>query len=231
MNAQPCRLVVLISGRGSNMQAIVEACRQRGSGAQVVAVVANTAAAAGLDWAQQQGIATQVVAHRDYAGREAFDAELARVIEGYRPDYVLLAGFMRILTPAFVARFKARLINIHPSLLPAFPGLHTHRQALDTGVQWHGCSIHFVTPALDQGPIIAQGILPVMAGDTPETLAQRLLRLEHVLYACVTHWLGQGRVQLDDHGCVQVRGVASRGFVLMDDRVVLAGEGAALCAD
>ncbi len=219
----PRRLVVLISGRGSNMQAIVEAAGEPGSGAEVVAVIANTPRAAGLQWAQARGIATAVVPHDAHADRESFDAALAGVIDGHRPDYVLLAGFMRILTPGFVAHFQGRLINIHPSLLPAFPGLHTHRQALQTGVQWHGCSIHFVTPLLDQGPIIAQGTLPVTDADTPGSLAARLLQLEHVLYARVTHWLGQGRVQLLDSGRVLVHGEASRAFLLAADGVVQAG--------
>src|SRR5690606_1087635 len=138
--------------------------------------IANKADAAGLEWARERGIQTAVVPHRDYDSREAFDQALADTIEAYQPHYVLLAGFMRVLTPAFVEQFNGRLINIHPSLLPAFPGLHTHRQALAMGVQWHGCTILFVTPVLDHGPIVAQGVVPVLSDDTPDDLAGRVLQ-------------------------------------------------------
>lgn len=200
------------------MRAIVETLRRRALAAEVCAVISNVAGAAALDWARSQGIATQTVPHRDYASRELFDAALAEAVSAHRPDYVLLAGFMRVLTPAFVERFNGRLINIHPSLLPAFPGLHTHQQALAMGVQWHGCTVHFVTPVLDHGPIIAQGIVPVMAGDTPADLADRLLRVEHQAYGEVAGWLAEGRVTLDALQRVQVRGVSSRSFILPSDR-------------
>ncbi len=222
-----CRLVVLISGRGSNMQAIVNAVNaasHRGLPAQVCAVIANKPDAAGLAWAQEQGIETIVVPHRDYATREAFDIALAAAIDAYQPDYVLLAGFMRVLTPGFVEQFNGRLINIHPSLLPVFPGLHTHQQALATGVQWHGCTVHFVTPVLDHGPIVAQGMVPILADDTPDKLAERLLGVEHRLYADVVRWLIEGRVRLDAMQRVQVRGVASRAFVLTPAGVVSSEE-------
>ncbi|NYT79401.1 phosphoribosylglycinamide formyltransferase [Alcaligenaceae bacterium] len=219
-NTPGCRLVILISGRGSNMQTIVETVRQQGLAAQVCAVIANKADAAGLAWAREQGIATEVVPHREYANREAFDAALAQAIEAYQPHYVLLAGFMRVLTPGFVERFNGRLINIHPSLLPSFPGLHTHQQALALGVQWHGCTMHFVTPVLDHGPIIAQGIVPVQANDTPDDLSARLLLVEHRLYADVVRWLAEERVSLDAMQRVQVRGIASRSFVLTPVGVV-----------
>lgn len=218
-NASPCRIVVLISGRGSNMQSIVNTVREAGLSARVCAVIANKADAAGLQWAQSNGIATQVVAHRDYATRDDFDAALAEAVEAHAPHYVLLAGFMRVLTPGFVERFNGRLINIHPSLLPAFPGLHTHQQALATGVQWHGCTVHFVTPVLDHGPIIAQGMVPVLAGDTPDDLAARLLQVEHRIYADVVRWLAEGRVTLDSMQRVLVRGVDSRAFVLTSQGV------------
>ncbi|NYT50971.1 phosphoribosylglycinamide formyltransferase [Parapusillimonas granuli] len=201
------------------MQAIVNALRERALPAEVCAVIANRADAAGLAWARQQGLATQVVAHRDYASRDDFDAALAAAIDAHDPHYVLLAGFMRVLTPAFVERYNGRLINIHPSLLPAFPGLHTHQQALAMGVQWHGCTIHFVTPVLDYGPVIAQGVVPVLAGDTPDRLAARVLGVEHRMYAEVAGWLAEGRVALDAMQRVQVRGVASRAFVLTPDGV------------
>ncbi|NYT82994.1 phosphoribosylglycinamide formyltransferase [Alcaligenaceae bacterium] len=201
------------------MQAIVETIRERALPAKVCAVISNKPDAAGLDWAREQGVATQVVAHRDYASRDAFDAALAAAIDVHEPHYVLLAGFMRVLTPAFVERYNGRLINIHPSLLPAFPGLHTHQQALAMGVQWHGCTIHFVTPVLDYGPVIAQGVVPVLAGDTPEHLAARVLDVEHRMYADVVCWLSEGRVVLDAMQRVQVQGIASRSFVLTPEGV------------
>ncbi|WP_255457230.1 phosphoribosylglycinamide formyltransferase [Paracandidimonas lactea] len=213
----PRRFVILISGRGSNMQSIVDAVERAqldGVGAQVCAVIANKPEAAGLAWAAQQGLPTVVVPHRQYPSREAFDSALADAIDAWQPDYVLLAGFMRVLTPGFVERFNGRLINIHPSLLPAFPGLHTHQQALAQGVQWHGCTVHFVTPVLDHGPVLAQGIVPVLAEDTPDDLAARLLRVEHSVYANVVRWLAEGRVSLDALQRVHVSGVASRSFVL-----------------
>ena len=206
----PCRFVVLISGRGSNMQALAQACLREGWPARIAAVVASRPDAAGLEWARAQSLPTAAVAHRDYPSREAFDAALAAAIDIYEPDYVLLAGFMRVLTPAFVNRYAGRLVNIHPSLLPAFPGLHTHAQALATGVQVHGCTVHFVTPLLDHGPIIAQGAVPVLAGDTPDTLAARVLEVEHRLYPQAARWLAEGRVALTADQRVEVRGVARR---------------------
>ncbi|WP_239373412.1 phosphoribosylglycinamide formyltransferase [Snodgrassella gandavensis] len=172
------RIVILISGRGSNMQAVVEADIAQ---AEVVAVISNRADAAGLQWAAQRGLATEAVCHQDYAGREAFDTALMARIDAYQPDLVVLAGFMRILTPEFCEHYAGRLINIHPSLLPAFPGLHTHQRALDSGCRVAGCTIHFVTAQLDCGPIIVQGVVPVRGGDTADTLAQRVLRVEHEL--------------------------------------------------
>lgn len=211
-SAVPCRFVILVSGQGSNMQAIVQACREQGWPADIVAVIANREEAAGLAWARAQGIETACVPHRDYSSREAFDQALADVIDRYSPDYVLLAGFMRVLTPGFVRHFEHRLVNIHPSLLPAFPGLHTHAQALAKGVQAHGCTVHFVTPLLDSGPIIAQGAVPVLAGDTPESLAQRVLQVEHRIYPQVAYWLAEGRVEMGEAGRVDVQGVESRFF-------------------
>lgn len=197
------------------MQSLVQACRLQGWSADVVAVIANRPEAAGLAWAREQGLATACVSHRQFSQREAFDAELARVIESYQPDYVVLAGFMRVLTPGFVRRFAGRLVNIHPSLLPAFPGLHTHAQALAVGVQAHGCTVHFVTPVLDDGPIIAQGVVPVLAGDTPEQLAARVLAVEHQVYPAAVRWLVEGRVRLEG-SVVHVHGVSQRLFVAAD---------------
>ncbi|TFL11414.1 phosphoribosylglycinamide formyltransferase [Pusillimonas caeni] len=216
-NSCRCRFVVLVSGRGSNMRAIVQTLRERELPAEVCAVVSSSPRAAALGWAREQGIATEVLPHQDYASRELFDAALAQAIEAYRPDYVLLAGFMRVLTTGFVERFNGRLVNIHPSLLPSFPGLHTHQQALAMGVQWHGCTVHFVTPVLDHGPIIAQGVVPVLAGDTPADLADRLLQVEHRVYGEVVGWLARGQVTLDAMQRVQVRGVANRSFILPSD--------------
>lgn len=211
--SRECRLVVLISGRGSNLQAIVESCVREGWPARIVAVIANRPDAAGLAWAAERGIATAVVPHRGYPSREAFDAALADVVEGYRPDYVLLAGFMRVLTNDFVARFAGRLLNIHPSLLPLFPGLRTHAQALEAGVQVHGCTVHFVTPVLDLGPIVAQGVVPVYATDTPEELERRVLQIEHIVYPAVVRWLAEGRVSLQGNR-VNVLGCDTRLFGL-----------------
>jgi phosphoribosylglycinamide formyltransferase-1 len=182
-------VVVLISGRGSNLQAILEA------GIPVSAVISNRADARGLMLAERHGVPARVLPHRDFASREAFDAALAAAIDGFAPRLVALAGFMRVLTPAFVARYEARLVNIHPSLLPAFPGLDTHRRALDAGVKLHGCTVHFVTPQLDNGPIIVQAAVPVRAGDTEEALAARVLEQEHVVYPRAIRWFLEGRLQ------------------------------------
>ncbi len=193
------------------MRSIVQACAEQGWPAEIAAVIANRPDAAGLAWAAERGIATAVVPHRDFASREAFDAALAERIDAFAPDFVLLAGFMRVLTPGFVGRYDGRLVNIHPSLLPAFPGLHTHAQALAIGVQAHGCTVHFVTPVLDHGPIIAQGVVPVLRGDTADALADRVLGVEHRVYPAVCQWLAEGRVHLSGR-LVDVAGDAPRLF-------------------
>lgn len=195
------------------MQTIVNTIQRQSLPARVCAVVSNRADAAGLEWAAERGIATHAVPHREYASRQDFDQALAAVIDAYEPHYVLLAGFMRVLTPGFVERYEGRLLNIHPSLLPSFPGLHTHQQALVDGVQWHGCTVHFVTAKLDHGPIVAQGVVPVLAGDDADALASRLLAVEHRLYAEVVSWLAQGRVSLDANQTVRVAGIATRAFL------------------
>lgn len=192
------RIVILISGRGSNMHAIVRACAAEGWNAQVVAVVSNRADAAGLEYAARNGIATAVVDHKAFASREDFDAALASTIEGHAPDVVALAGFMRILTDGFVARFAARLVNVHPSLLPAFTGLHTHRRAIEAGCKLAGATVHFVTPSLDHGPIIAQAVVAVLPGDTPEALSARVLKREHVMYPRALSWLVHEKLSLDN---------------------------------
>lgn len=203
------KIVVLISGRGSNMQAVVEA------GLPVVAVISNRADAAGLAYAQSRGIATAVVEHRDYPTREAFDAQLAIEIDRHAPDLIVLAGFMRILTDAFVERYAGRMINIHPALLPAFTGLDTHARALATGVKVHGCTVHWVTPTLDEGPIIIQAAVPVRPDDTETTLAARVLRQEHVIYPRAVRWFVEGRLHTEN-GVVRVLGDEPQ-FVYSDD--------------
>ena len=179
-------IVILISGGGSNMAAIVRSAQRedwrRAHGAQVAAVISNRADAGGLAIAREQGIATEVVDHKRFGSREAFDAELAAVIDRHEPALVVLAGFMRILTPAFVQRYPGRLLNIHPSLLPAFPGLHTHQRAIDMGCKFAGATVHQVTSELDHGPILDQAVVPVLPGDTAGTLAARVLTQEHLIY-------------------------------------------------
>lgn len=202
------RIVILISGRGSNMQAIAERCADQRWPAQVVAVVANRAEAAGLAWATDHGIATAVVDHRAFATREAFDAALAEAIEGFAPDLVALAGFMRILGDDFVRRYEGRMLNTHPSLLPAFPGLHTHRRALEAGCQVVGATVHFVTPALDHGPIVMQGVVPVRPGDDEQALAERVLAVEHVIYPQSVRWFVEGRLRLEGARVHQLDGAS-----------------------
>jgi len=206
------RVALLISGRGSNMQAIVRTLRAQNVPDDACLVISNRPDASGLTWARDQGLATRVVDHRAYDTRAAFDLVLGDAIAAHAPDYVLLAGFMRILTPALVARFAGKMLNIHPSLLPLFPGLHTHQQALDAGVRWHGCTVHVVTPQLDHGPIVAQGIVPVQDTDDAAALAARLLPLEHAVYARVVAWLVEGRVSVDAAGHVRVAGESARAF-------------------
>lgn len=172
-------VVILISGRGSNMQAIVNA---HIAGADIKAVISNRPDAAGLAWASERGITTEVVNHRDYTSREAFDAVLQQTIDAHQPDLVVLAGFMRILTADFCLHYQNRMLNIHPSLLPSFKGLHTHQAAIDAGCKLAGCSVHFVTPELDHGPIISQGAVPILPDDTADSLAARTLIVEHSLY-------------------------------------------------
>ena len=193
------RMVIVISGRGSNMQAMVEA------GLPVAAVISNRADAAGLKYAAARGIATAIVPHRDFATREAFDAALAQAIDGFRPDLVALAGFMRILTQGFVLRYPSRLLNIHPSLLPAFPGLDTHARALAAGVKLHGCSVHFVTAQLDHGPIVIQAAVPVFPHDDEAKLAARVLAQEHRIYPQAARWFIDGKLVIEN-GVVRVNG-------------------------
>lgn len=195
-------IVILISGRGSNMEAIVAAAIP---GARIAGVISNRPDAAGLGFAAERGIPTQVVDHKAYSSREDFDAALAEAIDALAPDLVVLAGFMRVLTDAFVSRYSGRLLNIHPSLLPSFPGLHTHRRALETGVRVHGTTVHFVTPTLDCGPIVIQAVVPVLPGDDEATLAARVLVQEHRIYPQAVRWFVEGRLSFDAEERVRVR--------------------------
>ena len=198
------------------MRAIVES----GAVPEVRAVISNRPGAQGLEWASSQGIPTQVVDHKAYPTREAFDAAMAEALSAHSPDLVLLAGFMRIFTPGFIARFPRRILNIHPSLLPSFPGLHTHRQALAAGVKLHGCTVHVVTPSLDNGPIVIQAAVPVMDGDTEDTLAERVLQAEHRIYPQAVQWFMQDRVEFLPSDVVRIRGsgVATDCVVAPRDR-------------
>ncbi|MFZ4691714.1 MAG: phosphoribosylglycinamide formyltransferase [Burkholderiaceae bacterium] len=200
------RIVILISGRGSNMQAMLKVAAAEHWPAQIAAVISNQPNAAGLDVARAAGIATAAINHRDYPDREQFDAALAELIDQHSPDLIVLAGFMRILTPGFVNRFFGRLINIHPSLLPSFPGLHTHQQAIDAGVKVHGATVHFVTAELDHGPIISQATVPVLDDDTEDTLAARVLEQEHRIYPQAVRDLMSDTLKLVDGRVVRSAG-------------------------
>ena len=205
-------IVILISGRGSNMQAIVNA---QIPSARIAAVLSNKPDAAGLAWAAERGIATDALNHKDFTDREAFDREMMKLIDRYQPDLVVLAGFMRILTPTFCAHYEGRLINIHPSLLPAFPGLHTHERALEAGCRIAGCTIHFVTAELDCGPIIAQGVVPIIEGDNADDIAARVLAVEHQLFPQAVADFINGKLKVDGH---RVHG----GTAAADDTQLLA---------
>lgn len=187
------RYVILISGRGSNMQSIVAADLP----GTCAAIISNRPEAAGLSWAADRGLHTAVVDHKAYSDRQAFDTALAAEIDRHQPDLVVLAGFMRVLGEDFVRRYEGRLLNIHPSLLPAFPGLHTHAAALAAGVRVHGATVHFVTAALDAGPIVIQAAVPVAADDSEDSLAARVLAQEHVIYAQAVRWFLEGRLRFD----------------------------------
>lgn len=204
-------IVILISGRGSNMQALLEQrlpCR-------VAAVISNRADAQGLAIARQHGVATEVVKHLDHPDRESFEAALTTAIDRHQPDFIVLAGFMRILTPQFVDRYPGRIVNIHPSLLPAYGGLDTHARALQDGVKIHGCTVHFVTSALDGGPIIIQAAVSVLNSDTRDTLAARVLREEHRIYPQAVRWLCAGHVSLDADGRVLLKRLEQPGSTLV----------------
>lgn len=194
------KAVVLISGRGSNMEALLRA----GLPVEFAAVISNRPDAQGLAVARALGVAAEVVDHRSHDGREAYDAALAEAVDRHAPDLVVLAGFMRVLTDAFVRRYEGRMINIHPALLPAFPGLHTHRRALQAGVRLHGCTVHFVTPEVDVGPIIVQAAVPVLPDDDEAALSARVLAQEHRIFPLAVRWIAEGRVTLRPDATVRV---------------------------
>ena len=198
----PCNVVVLISGSGSNLQALIDSVAHDGNPARIAAVISNRADAYGLQRAKQAGIATELLDHKQFDGREAFDAALIQAIDAHQPDLVVLAGFMRILTPGFVQHYAGRLLNIHPSLLPKYKGLHTHQRALEAGDGEHGCSVHFVTEELDGGPLVVQAVLPVMADDTAESLANRVHQQEHKIYPLAVRWFAEGRLRLGAQGAM-----------------------------
>jgi len=208
------RITVLVSGRGSNLAALADASRRPGFAGALTHVVCNRPGAGALAVAREHGVAATIVDHTRFGSREEFDAELARVVDSGEPDLVVLAGFMRVLTDAFVAHFEGRLLNVHPSLLPAYPGLHTHRRALADGVKVHGCTVHFVTPAVDVGPIVAQAAVPVLQDDDEASLSARVLAQEHRVLPAAVHWFCAGRLVLHA-GRVRVQdAVSAQGALL-----------------
>ncbi len=198
-------IVILISGRGSNMEAIVRAMESEGWPARIAAVISNKPEAKGLEYAQARGIPTAVVANKEYASRAEFDAALQETIDRFAPDLVVLAGFMRILTAPFVEHYAGRMLNIHPSLLPLYPGLGTHQQAIDAGDKEHGATVHFVTAELDHGPIVAQARIPVLPDDTEDTLSARLLVEEHKLYPYAVRLFVEDRLSIEENGDVRIK--------------------------
>lgn len=211
-------IVILISGRGSNMEALIAARDAGRLPVNIAAVISNRPEAKGLETAAKAGIVTHFVDHKGFAGREAFDAALAECIDQFSPDLVVLAGFMRILTERFVRHYEGRLMNIHPSLLPSFPGLHTHQRALAEGVRIHGCTVHFVTPTLDLGPVIIQAAIPVLDGDDEDALAARILVQEHRIYPQAVRWFVEGRLHLEN-GCVRLAADLIDSTVLISPEV------------
>jgi phosphoribosylglycinamide formyltransferase-1 len=210
------RISVLISGRGSNLGALLDAMQQGSLGGAITQVIANRAEAGGLALARSRGVLTQVIDHRDYPTRDAFDVALAAAIDASTPDLIVLAGFMRVLGGWFVQRYAGRLLNIHPSLLPSYPGLHTHRRALDDGARVHGCTVHFVTSDVDVGPIVAQAAVPVASDDDEASLAARVLAAEHRLLPAAVRWFCSGRLVIDGKRvCVKNEAPAQAGTMLV----------------
>jgi phosphoribosylglycinamide formyltransferase-1 len=216
MQQQATKLAILISGHGSNMASLAAACRDEHWAAQVVVVISSRSDAPGIMRARELGLPVEVLASSAFASREAFDAALIGRLDALEVDLVVLAGFMRILTDGFVRHFAGRLVNIHPSLLPAFTGLDTHARALAAGVRVHGASVHLVTPELDHGPLIAQAVVPVLDGDDAATLAARVLRLEHLLLPRAVRWMVEGRVQVNQ-GRVRVEGIDDAQRLIFDN--------------
>ncbi|MBN9245878.1 MAG: phosphoribosylglycinamide formyltransferase [Hyphomicrobium sp.] len=192
------RTAILISGRGSNMQSLVEAARAADYPAEIVLVASNRPEAPGIGWAEKQGLTTAIIDHKQFSSREAFEAQLQTALDAHGVELIALAGFMRLMTPAFVERWRDRMINIHPSLLPSFKGLHTHERALEAGVKIAGCTVHFVRPEMDDGPIIAQAAVPVLPSDSPDTLAARVLAAEHRVYPAALRLVAAGGIQTRD---------------------------------
>jgi phosphoribosylglycinamide formyltransferase-1 len=218
MSARPKKRVgVLISGRGSNMQSLDTGSRAPDVSAEIVIVIANRADAVGLQWARDNGIAAVAIDHKAFADRAAFDARIHEELVAARVDIVALAGFMRILTPDFVARWQGRMINIHPSLLPLFPGLHTHARALDAGMKVAGCTVHFVTAEMDVGPIIAQAAVPIMPDDTPDTLAARVLSAEHRIYPQALQWVSTGAVTFETAATARYGAGCDKSVLIMPE--------------
>ena len=212
------KIVILISGRGSNMEALIAARDAGQLPVDIAAVISNRPDAMGLETAARAGITAHFIDHKAFAGREAFDAALAECIDSFTPDLVVLAGFMRILSDGFVRHYAGRLMNIHPSLLPSFPGLHTHRRALEEGVRIHGCTVHFVTPTRDHGPVIIQAAVPVLDRDDEASLAARVLRQEHRIYPQAVRWFAEDRLHLEN-GRVRLAAELADGAVLIAPEV------------
>lgn len=197
-----CDVVVLLSGTGSNLQALIDSTRTGDSPARIAAVISNRSDAYGLQRAREAGIATRTLDHKAFEGREAFDSALVELIDAFNPKLVVLAGFMRILSADFVRHYAGRLLNIHPSLLPKYKGMHTHQRALDAGDSEHGCSVHFVTEELDGGPLVVQAVVPVESDDSAQTLAQRVHTQEHRIYPLAVRWFAEGRLILGKQGAL-----------------------------
>lgn len=214
----PCRLVILISGSGTNLQAFIDGVEHGDLPCEIAAVISNRPNAGGLERARNAGIAAECVDHTGFDSREAFDQALQQRIDEYQPDLLILAGFMRILTPGFVRHYRGRLLNIHPSLLPKYPGLNTHQRAIDAGDREAGATVHFVTEELDGGPPVIQAKIPILAGDTPELLAQRVLEKEHKIYPLATRWFAEQRLILNGNRAqLDGKALPETGFPFSDD--------------
>ncbi|MEX5584173.1 Phosphoribosylglycinamide formyltransferase [Pseudomonas fluorescens] len=200
--SQTCNVVVLLSGTGSNLQALIDSTRTGDSPVRIAAVISNRSDAYGLQRARDAGIDTRSLDHKAFDGREAFDSALIELIDAFKPQLVVLAGFMRILSADFVRHYEGRLLNIHPSLLPKYKGMHTHQRALDAGDSEHGCSVHFVTEELDGGPLVVQAVVPVESNDSAQSLAQRVHAQEHRIYPLAVRWFAEGRLILGDQGAL-----------------------------